>query len=66
MAEETVNRVIEVCNLKPRNNCVTAGLMLEGAHNWDPLMYIHLVQDYGIEVDASSIPVRFKCRTQSI
>jgi glycerol-3-phosphate dehydrogenase len=28
-------------------------LLLEGAHNWDPLLYIHLVQDYGIEVDVA-------------
>lgn len=27
--------------------------MLEGAHEWDPLLYIHLVQDYGLEVDVS-------------
>jgi len=24
-----------------------------GAHNWDPLLYVHLVQDYGIEVDVA-------------
>uniref|UniRef100_A0A1I7WTE6 glycerol-3-phosphate dehydrogenase n=1 Tax=Heterorhabditis bacteriophora TaxID=37862 RepID=A0A1I7WTE6_HETBA len=39
------NHIIE------RNPCVTPGLMLEGAHEWDPLLYIHLVQDYGMEVD---------------
>ncbi|KAI6223822.1 Glycerol-3-phosphate dehydrogenase [Aphelenchoides fujianensis] len=53
MAEETVDRLIKVIGLKPRNGCVTPGLMLEGAHNWDPLLYIHLVQDYGIEVDVA-------------
>lgn len=51
MAEETVNKLITACNLTPKNGCITAGLLLEGAHNWDPLLYIHLVQDYGIEVD---------------
>lgn len=27
--------------------------MLEGAHEYDPLLYIHLVQDYGMETDVS-------------
>lgn len=51
MAEETVDSAIKACDLKPRNKCLTPGLLLEGAHNWDPLLYIHLVQDYGIELD---------------
>jgi glycerol-3-phosphate dehydrogenase len=53
MAEETMDAAIEAHNLKPRNGCVTAGLMLEGAHDWDPLLYIHLVQDYGMDVDVA-------------
>jgi len=32
---------------------VTPGLKLEGAHNYDPLLYIKLVQDYGLEVDVA-------------
>ncbi|CAD5207869.1 unnamed protein product [Bursaphelenchus okinawaensis] len=51
MAEETVDTLIKTHGLTPRNGCVTPGLMLEGAHNWDPLLYIHLVQDYGIDTD---------------
>lgn len=27
--------------------------MLEGGHEYDPLLYIHLVQDYGLEVDVN-------------
>lgn len=53
MAEETVDKIVEVSKLVPRNGCVTPGLMLEGAHNWDQLLYVHLVQDYGIEVDVA-------------
>ncbi|KAI1715960.1 FAD dependent oxidoreductase domain-containing protein [Ditylenchus destructor] len=53
MAEETVDAVIKAGGLQPKNDCVTPGLLLEGAHNWDPLLYIHLVQDYGIEVDVA-------------
>ncbi|KAH7714276.1 Protein T25G3.4 [Aphelenchoides avenae] len=53
MAEETVDAAVKAHNLVPKNGCVTAGLKLEGGHNYDPLMYIHLVQDYGIEVDVA-------------
>lgn len=55
MAEETVDRAIEVCNLKAFRSCVTPGLKLEGAHTYDPLLYIKLVQDYGLEVDVSGL-----------
>jgi glycerol-3-phosphate dehydrogenase len=54
MAEETVDKAVEVCNLKPPRGCVTPGLKLEGAHNYEPLLYIKLVQDYGLEVDVST------------
>lgn len=53
MAEETVDRVVKEFDMKPRNGCVTAGLQLDGSHEWHPLLYIHLVQDYGIEVDVA-------------
>ncbi|KAE9546879.1 hypothetical protein FO519_009909, partial [Halicephalobus sp. NKZ332] len=53
MAEETVDKAVEAHNLETKNKCVTAGLMLDGAHNYDPLLYIHLVQDYGLEVDVA-------------
>lgn len=53
MAEETVDAAVKAHGLKPRTGCVTPGLLLEGAHDWDPLLYIHLVQDYGIEVDVA-------------
>ncbi|CAB3408328.1 unnamed protein product [Caenorhabditis bovis] len=53
MAEETVDTCIKAHDLKPTNSCVTAGLLLEGAHDYNPLLYIHLVQDYGMEVDVA-------------
>ncbi|WKX92760.1 hypothetical protein Q1695_010641 [Nippostrongylus brasiliensis] len=53
MAEETIDACIKAHKLSPTNGCVTAGLMLEGGHDYDPLMYIHLVQDYGLEVDVA-------------
>ncbi len=51
MAEETMDAVIKTCDLQPKNSCVTAGLLLEGAHVWYPLLHISLVQDYGLETD---------------
>lgn len=51
MSADTVDAAIKACNLKAKNGCVTPGLLLEGAHDWYELQYIHLVQDYGIETD---------------
>ncbi|KAF1768282.1 hypothetical protein GCK72_000094 [Caenorhabditis remanei] len=53
MAEETVDKVVEVHGLQTVSGCVTPGLLLEGAHDWNALQYIHLVQDYGMEVDVA-------------
>ncbi|ESP00771.1 hypothetical protein LOTGIDRAFT_238523 [Lottia gigantea] len=49
MAEETIDKAVEVCNLQPKSNCQTAGLLLDGAHGWSPTMFIRLVQDFGLE-----------------
>lgn len=49
MAEQTVDKAIEVCNLKPASGCRTKGLLLDGAHGWSPTMFIRLVQDFGLE-----------------
>ncbi|VDN27851.1 unnamed protein product [Cylicostephanus goldi] len=51
MAEETVDTCVKVHHLKPNTKCVTAGLTLEGGHEYDPLLYIHLMQDYGLSMD---------------
>lgn len=53
MAEETVDACIAAHGLKPTNGCMTPGLMLEGGHEWNPLLHIHLVQDYGMEADVA-------------
>lgn len=51
MAQETVDAAVKVCKLNPSRDCVTPGLFLEGGHNYNPLMYIQLVQDFGLEVE---------------
>ncbi|KAL1513288.1 hypothetical protein ABEB36_002713 [Hypothenemus hampei] len=56
MAEETINAAIEACNLEPKCQyleCQTDGLLLEGAHEWTPTMYIRLVQDFGLECEVA-------------
>lgn len=54
MAEETVDKAVEVCSLKPPKPCQTKGLLLDGAHGWTPTLFIRLVQDFGLESEVSS------------
>ena len=55
MAEETVDTAIESFGLKPprAQKCVTEGIKLTGAEYWHPLLYIALVQKYGMETDVA-------------
>lgn len=55
MAEETVDECLRVSpDLKPERKCQTKGLLLEGAHGWNPTMFIRLVQDYGLDPQVAS------------
>ncbi|GIY91337.1 glycerol-3-phosphate dehydrogenase, mitochondrial [Caerostris extrusa] len=53
MAKEAVDAAIQTCNLSPKSECQTDGLLLEGASGWTPNMYIRLVQDYGLESEVA-------------
>lgn len=53
MAKEAVDAAVKTCNLQPKSECQTDGLLLEGAEGWTPNMYIRLVQDYGLESQVS-------------
>ncbi|XP_041980743.1 glycerol-3-phosphate dehydrogenase, mitochondrial isoform X2 [Aricia agestis] len=54
MAAETIDAAIESANLKPLyKECQTDGFLIEGAHGWTPTMYIRLVQDFGLEMEAA-------------
>merc|ERR1712129_122712 len=48
MASETVDTAVEAASLGAGPS-MTDGLMLEGAHNWAPTMFIRLVQDLGVD-----------------
>ncbi|XP_029936219.1 glycerol-3-phosphate dehydrogenase, mitochondrial isoform X2 [Myripristis murdjan] len=49
MAEHTLDAAVKAHGLTA-DSSRTVGLMLEGAKDWSPTMYIRLVQDYGLEV----------------
>jgi glycerol-3-phosphate dehydrogenase len=54
MAEETVEAAIKACGLKPKlKESPTKGLFLEGGHEWSPVSFIRLVQDYGLETEVA-------------
>ncbi|VDL22038.1 unnamed protein product [Hymenolepis diminuta] len=53
MAEETVDKCVKVCRLKPKSKCQTLGLRLNGAHGWSPNLFIQLTQEYGIDRDVA-------------
>ena len=44
MAEETVDKAVEVFGLKPRSGCVTETLRLIGSEGWSRNMFIGLIQ----------------------
>ncbi|CAD5119357.1 DgyrCDS7975 [Dimorphilus gyrociliatus] len=49
MAEETVDRLVEVHNFSSASSCQTRGLMLDGADHWTPTYFIRLIQDFGLD-----------------
>uniref|UniRef100_A0A8C9U8C8 Glycerol-3-phosphate dehydrogenase, mitochondrial n=1 Tax=Scleropages formosus TaxID=113540 RepID=A0A8C9U8C8_SCLFO len=52
MAEETLDAAVKEHKLSGGPS-QTVGLMLEGAKDWSPTMYIRLVQDYGLEIEVA-------------
>lgn len=55
MAEETVDHAIKTNErLIATSGCQTKGLLLEGAAEWTPTMFIRLVQDYGVEPEIAN------------
>ncbi|VDP05084.1 unnamed protein product [Soboliphyme baturini] len=53
MAEETIDKAIEVAELKPTGPCVTTEVFLEGGTSYNSLLYIRLVQDFGLELEVA-------------
>ncbi|KAJ3217230.1 mitochondrial glycerol-3-phosphate dehydrogenase [Dinochytrium kinnereticum] len=53
MAQETVDRAVEVFDLRPTGPCVTEHTLLIGSHNWSTNMFIKLVQSFGMETEVA-------------
>ncbi|GAA5993732.1 hypothetical protein JCM10908_001058 [Rhodotorula pacifica] len=53
MAEETVDRAVREYNLKPERGCITKDVQLVGSQAWSKLMFIKLIQQFGLEVDVA-------------
>ncbi|KAJ8918451.1 hypothetical protein NQ315_008148 [Exocentrus adspersus] len=54
MASDTIDKAIEACCLKPDyKKSQTVGLKMIGAEGWSPVMYIRLVQDFGLDCEVA-------------
>lgn len=52
MAQDTIDAAVQAHNLMAGSS-KTVGLLLQGAKDWSPTLYIRLVQDYGLESEVS-------------
>lgn len=50
MSEETVDAAIKEFSLKPDRGCITAKIQLVGSQGWNKMMFIKLIQQFGLEV----------------
>ncbi|GAA6020494.1 hypothetical protein JCM11491_001374 [Sporobolomyces phaffii] len=53
MAEETVDAAIKEFSLKPERGCITAKVQLVGSQGWNKMMFIKLIQQFGLESDVA-------------
>ncbi|PKI82702.1 glycerol-3-phosphate dehydrogenase [Malassezia vespertilionis] len=53
MAEETVDRAIQLFDLKPLRACISKNVRLIGSHEWSRTMYVRLLQEYGLDQDVA-------------
>ncbi|KAI3661792.1 hypothetical protein MP638_003800 [Amoeboaphelidium occidentale] len=53
MAEEAVDKAIEVFDLNPSQPCSTEDILLIGTHGYNPNSYIKIIQHYGMETEVA-------------
>ncbi|GAA5872039.1 hypothetical protein JCM16303_000953 [Sporobolomyces ruberrimus] len=53
MAEETVDAAVKEFSLKPDRACITAKVQLVGSQGWNKMMFIKLIQQFGLESDVA-------------
>ncbi len=46
MAQQTVDKVVEVGKLSPQRSCVTTHVQLIGAQGWTPGYFVNLIRNY--------------------
>eukprot|EP00800_Vazella_pourtalesii_P021207 TRINITY_DN7767_c0_g4_i1.p1 TRINITY_DN7767_c0_g4~~TRINITY_DN7767_c0_g4_i1.p1 ORF type:complete len:739 (-),score=181.01 TRINITY_DN7767_c0_g4_i1:68-2284(-) len=49
MAEETVSRAVREAGLQTSSSSSTLGLVLNGGEQYHPLLFVRLIQDFGLE-----------------
>ena len=60
MAEETVDAAVKEFSLKPDRACITAKVQLVGSQGWNKMMFIKLIQQFGLEVSYNSSTSSFR------
>ncbi|KAG9296312.1 hypothetical protein G9A89_014904 [Geosiphon pyriformis] len=53
MAEETIDKAIEVFGLNPMKPCNTRNIKLIGSHGYSKTMFIKLIQQFGLETEVA-------------
>ncbi|CAG8693375.1 1234_t:CDS:2, partial [Racocetra fulgida] len=53
MAKETIDKAIEVFNLKPLNECQTENKKLIGSQGYSETMFIELIQQFGLDTEVA-------------
>ncbi|KAL5038386.1 hypothetical protein BDV3_006443 [Batrachochytrium dendrobatidis] len=53
MAQETIDKAIEIFDLKPTGPCITEHLQLIGSNGWSKKMFIKLIQHFGLETEVA-------------
>ena len=61
MAKDAVDAAVATCSLRPRNESLTDGLLLEGGHGWTPNMFIRLTQDFGLDDEVCTVEAIYPC-----
>lgn len=53
MAQETVDKAIEVFDLKPKSGCRTEHTLLLGSEGYSNTMFIRLIQEFGMDTEVA-------------
>lgn len=54
MAEETMDKVVDVHKLEEAKPCATRGMKFEGGQNYSPMLYRTISREYGLEEEVAT------------